>query len=348
MNTYITFGVIFLSTILSLALGPLAIWLAPRLGLVDDPTRASHKIHLHITPVVGGLILLPVIVIVCGLMGILGEKPVPAILISAVIIFLFGMWDDSKDLRPIGKILGQLTGAVVLILLGVQIQLFQQNWLNIALTLFWIVGVSNAYNFVDSMDGLAIGLACLAAAFFMLITIESQQGVVSLFSTILLGAGLGVYYYNAPPAKIFLGDGGAQLLGFILGAVAIAYNPVGYSRFASWYIPILLMGVPIFDTTLVVFSRMRRAKPVYQAGRDHTYHRLVKLGLSSNRAVITMHMAAMLLGALAFIALDLTPVFGNIIFASVLLIGAGGILYLDNNHKALDEYSNETTHNQPG
>ena len=115
------------------------------------------------------------------------------------------MWDDYKNLRPVWKILGQLIAAIVLILLGVQIQLFQQNWLNIALTLFWIVGVSNAYNFVDSMDGLAIGLASLAAAFFMLITIESQQSLISLFSTILLGAGLGVFYYNAPPAKIFPG-----------------------------------------------------------------------------------------------------------------------------------------------
>jgi UDP-GlcNAc:undecaprenyl-phosphate/decaprenyl-phosphate GlcNAc-1-phosphate transferase len=344
LNTYITFGIIFLTTILSLALGPVAIWLAPKLRLVDDPTSAPHKVHFHITPVVGGVILLPAVIIICALTGILRQPPVPAIIISALIIFFFGLWDDYKNLRPVWKILGQLIAAIVLILLGVQIQLFQQNWLNIALTLFWIVGVSNAYNFVDSMDGLAIGLASLAAAFFMLITIESQQSLVSLFSTILLGAGLGVFYYNAPPAKIFLGDSGAQLLGFILGAVAIVYNPLGYSRFASWYIPILLMGVPIFDTTLVVFSRMRRAQPVYRAGKDHTYHRLVKLGLSPNRSVITMHMAALLLGALAFIALDLKPWFGNLIFASVLLIGAIGIIFLDTNAKALDEYNNEPIH----
>ena len=130
-----------------------------------------------------------------------------------------------------------------------------------------MVGVTNAYNFVDSMDGLAVGLAALTSAFFLLITLASQQDQISIFSTIMLGACLGVFYYNAPPARIFLGDSGAQLLGFILGALAIVYNPIGFSRLASWYIPILLMGVPIFDATLVVLSRLRRGKPVH-AGAD--------------------------------------------------------------------------------
>lgn len=329
MNTSLTFSIIFISTTLALVLGFAADRLALRLGLVDDPRRASHKVHLHLTPLVGGIVLLLTLTIVLAVSGNLLEQPVLAIFIPAVIIFLFGLWDDYKILPPSVKILGQLVATLVLVALGVQVQLFQQNWLNLGLTVFWVVGITNAYNFVDSMDGLAIGLASLAAAFFMLITIESQQALLTLFSTILLGAGLGVFYHNAPPARIFLGDSGAQLLGFVLAALAIVYNPLGYTRPGSWFIPILLMGVPIFDTSLVVLSRLRRGKPVYQAGRDHTYHRLVKLGMSSHRAVLTMHTAALLLGALAFIALGLGPQIGNAIFALILLAGVGCFLYLD-------------------
>jgi UDP-GlcNAc:undecaprenyl-phosphate/decaprenyl-phosphate GlcNAc-1-phosphate transferase len=335
LNTFLTFGVIFLTTSLALVLGPLAIRLAVKLGLVDDPNSAPHKLHTGRTPLVGGFILLVVTVVICLLIGKQRLVSLSAILLPALIIFGFGVWDDYKIISPAWKISGQLIAAILLIYLGVQVRIFHQNWLNLAITLFWVVGITNAYNFVDSMDGLAIGLASLAAAFFLLITVESQQPSLSLFSTILLGASVGVFYYNAPPARIFLGDSGAQLLGFILGALAILYNPLGFSPVASWYIPILLMGVPIFDTTLVVFSRLRRRRPIYQAGHDHTYHRLVKLGMSSNRAVLTMHMAALLLGALAFIALELEPLIGNTIFAATLVIAAGCMVYLETHPKAL-------------
>ncbi len=323
--------------LLSLLLGPISIRMAPRLGLVDDPNSAPHKLHSHRVPLVGGVILLVTISVISLVVGNMRAASIPAILVPASVIFGFGVWDDYKIISPRWKICGRLIATILLIYMGVKVTLFQQNWLNLAITVFWMVGVTNAYNFVDSMDGLAIGLASLAAAFFLLITLESLQPNLSLFSTILFGASLGVFYYNAPPAKVFLGNSGAQLLGFILGALAILYNPLGFSPVASWYIPILLMGVPIFDTTLVVFSRLRRHKPVYQAGRDHTYHRLVRLGMSSNRAVLTMHMAAILLGALAFIALDLDPLIGNAIFAATLLIAVGCLIYLETRPKALSQ-----------
>lgn len=335
MNTFLTFNIIFVSTVLALVLGPVAFWLAPKLGLVDNPNTAPHKVHQRSTPAVGGVIIVLTLLTVGFLSKNLLQPPIPAIMISSLVVFAFGLWDDLRSLKPIWKFVGQLIATILLIYLGVQVQLFQQNWLNLVLTVFWMVGVTNAYNFVDSMDGLAVGLAALTSAFFLLITLASQQDQLSIFSTILLGACLGVFYYNAPPARIFLGDSGAQLLGFILGALAIVYNPIGFSRLASWYIPILLMGVPIFDATLVILSRLRRGKPVYQAGLDHTYHRLVKLGFSSNRAVLTMHLAALLLGSLAFVALELQPWLGNTIFIVVLLIGISIIIVLDSRQKSL-------------
>jgi UDP-GlcNAc:undecaprenyl-phosphate GlcNAc-1-phosphate transferase len=112
-------------------------------------------------------------------------------------------------------------------------------------------------------------------------------------------------------------------------SLGIAYNPLGFSRLASWYVPILLVGIPIFDTTLVVISRLRRGKPVYLAARDHTFHRLLGIGMSSNRAVLTMHTVALLLGCLAFIALDLPPLAANGIFGAILVIGIAAVILLD-------------------
>jgi UDP-GlcNAc:undecaprenyl-phosphate GlcNAc-1-phosphate transferase len=247
-----------------------------------------------------------------------------------LIVFFFGVIDDRRGLSAPWKLLGQLLGTGLMISLGVQIHLFDQYpWLDLVITVLWMVGITNAYNFVDSMDGLANGLACLAAAFFMLVTFDSGQGELSVFSALLFGACVGVYYFTFPPARFFLGDSGAQMLGFLLAGLAIAYTPLGFLRTQSWYIPILLMGVPIFDTTLIVVSRLRRSKPIYRAGQDHTYHRLVKLGLDSNRAALTMQFVAGFLGCLAFITLSLPPLAANIVFFACLIGGFLGIIFLD-------------------
>ena len=329
MNTYTTFRVIFLAVVISLAMGPLAARLARLAGLVDVPGSAPHKHHESLVPVAGGIVLFLTFLLVSFVEGLYKQPSIPPLLVIPVIVFLFGLLDDRKGLSPFWKFVGQIIATVILIYTGTYIRLFHQNWLNYGLTLFWMVGVTNAYNFVDSMDGLAVGLAAMAAAFFMLVTVESLQFNLSLFSTILLGACLGSFYFNAPPARLFLGDAGSQFLGFVLAALGIAYNPIGFSPLASWYVPILLVGVPIFDAALVIFSRLRRGKPIYQAALDHTFHRLVILGMSSNRAVLTMHIAALILGSLAFLALDQPPAIANGIFITVFIIGVIGVLFLD-------------------
>jgi len=329
LNTFITFRVIFTAALIALATGPLAFWLADKLGLVDVPGSAPHKLHKQSIPLAGGIVLFVTILVVALLEKVISLPTAGPILWSSLLIFLFGLWDDVKELPPLLKLAGQLLATGLLIYFGVHVRLFHQEWLNYSLTVLWVVGVTNAYNFVDSMDGLAIGLGGLAAAFFMLVTIDSQQAGLSLFSTIIIGACLGSFYYNAAPAHFFLGDSGSQFLGFILAGLGIAYNPLGFSRLASWYVPILLVGVPIFDASLVIFSRLRHGKPIYVANRDHTFHRLVSMGMSSNRAVLTMHVVALLLGCLAFIALDLPPLIANLVFASVLLLGILTLLFLD-------------------
>lgn len=329
MNTYLTFRTIFFAGLLALALGPLIARLAARAGLMDWPNSAPHKQHGVATPLAGGTVFFICLLIVGWVEHSFMYPPLGNIVLASTVVYFFGLLDDYRHLSPSWKLLGQFLAAVLLIYLGVYVQLFAQNWINNLITIFWVVGVTNAYNFVDSKDGLAIGLAGLASAFFMLVTIESKQMDISQFSTILVGICLGIFYFNAAPARFFLGDSGSQVIGFILAALGIAYNPLGYSRLDSWYIPILLVGVPIFDATLVIFSRLRRGAPLYKGAFDHTYHRLVALGMHPNRAILSMHLAAILLGCLAFIALGLQTWFSNLLFGLVVLLGIGLILALD-------------------
>ena len=327
--TLLNFRFIFFAALFSLIISPAAVQLALKLGLVDRPNAEPHKTHVKAAPLAGGIVIASIILSFAFAAGLFGSKDVRAILAGGVVVLLFGALDDHKSLSPIWKMVGQVIAAGVMVLLGVQVLLFRINLLNVGLTLLWVVGVTNAFNFVDSMDGLASGLAGVAAGFFVLVAYESGQLQLSSFSAILVGICAGVYYSTAMPARYFLGDSGAQLLGFVLGGLAIAYNPSGFLPTQSWYIPVLLVGVPIFDTALVIISRLRRHKPIYKSGLDHTYHRLVALGMHPNRAVLTMHFMSILLGCLAFIALSLPPLWSNVVFMACLTAGLVGLIFLE-------------------
>ncbi len=331
MLSLLSFRVIFVSTIATLAIAPVVFALTRRVGFVDLPNSAPHKQHHNAIPVAGGITIALSVIAIALWQDFLTIPSTKALLLSSSLVFVFGVWDDIRELPPLVKMGGQILATLLLMYLGVQVLMFQQNWLNLLVTLLWVVGITNAYNFVDSMDGLALGLAALSAAFFMLVTYDSGQVELSLLSAAILGTSIGCFFYNASPAVFFLGDSGAQFLGFLLASLAIAYNPPGFEQLSSWYVPILLMGVPIFDITLVVISRLRRKRPVYRGAQDHTYHRLVALGMSSNRAVLSMHIAALLLGCLAFIGLGLPPLLANALFLSTVLLGVIGIVYLERN-----------------
>jgi UDP-GlcNAc:undecaprenyl-phosphate GlcNAc-1-phosphate transferase len=152
---------------------------------------------------------------------------------------------------------------------------------------------------------------------------------LSEISNILLGITLGIYFFNVTPARLFLGDSGSQTFGFLIAAIAMEYAPVGFSPISSWFVPILLVGMPIFDTTLVVYSRLRQGLPVYKANLDHTYHRLVTIGLDERRAVLAIHLAAILLSLVAFVTFYLSPLVANIIFGIILVLGVIIVIYLD-------------------
>jgi UDP-GlcNAc:undecaprenyl-phosphate GlcNAc-1-phosphate transferase len=179
------------------------------------------------------------------------------------------------------------------------------------------------------MDGLAVGISGIAVAFLILVTLGSTQTSLLQLLTLTIGTCVGLFFYNMMPARFFLGDSGAQTLGFLLAAVGILFTPENFPQASSWFLPILILGIPIFDTCLVVFSRWRRGLPIYQAGRDHTYHRLVAAGLDPARAVGAMHISAIVLGCVAFIALNLDPFYSNLLFGLVLAAGLASFFFLD-------------------
>jgi len=324
--------------ITAIILGPLSIWVARRVGLLDIPGSASHKQHARPTPLAGGIALVLSAISLVTIFH-LWQKPFYALLAAAAIVFTFGIWDDAKGLSALPKFIGQVLASIILIASGVSIKFLDKfpipfldpNIVTVAdwgLTIFWLVGIANSVNLIDSMDGLAVGVAGIAFAFFMGMALVANQISLALFSAIFLGVCIGLYVFNISPAWLFLGDSGAQTLGFILAAVAIIYAPHNLPQGSSWFVPIMVLGVPIFDTTLVVASRLTHHKPIFHADRTHTYHRLVALGLNPNRAVLVIHMAALILNCLAFIALSYSPLIANLIFGAFVFVFVSAIFFI--------------------
>lgn len=330
---------VLVGLLLTLLFGQFAIWLANRTGLVDLPGALPHKKHAMPTPLAGGMTLV-LALFVCSFflnaeaLDVMGRLALPAL-----VVFIFALWDDYKPLPAGIKLVGQLLAGVILIALGTYVNVLQPGflglrnevliWGNWFITLFWIVGITNAFNLIDSMDGLVVGVGSLSLLFMILVTLVSGQPPLLQVITLLLGICLGLGFNNASPARFFLGDSGAQTIGFLLAAIAILFTPGDRPQASSWFVPIMIMGVPILDTTLVTFSRLRRRLPFYKSGSDHTYHRLVQIGLDSRRAVTVLHLGSVILGCLAFIALNLEPLYANILFAAVCLVGLLLIIWME-------------------
>lgn len=336
------------SLLVSLGLGIPAMQLAKRLGLIDIPGSASHKTHAHPTPLAGGILTIAALAVTALLFRSWLNREMLAALCGAAIVFLFGLLDDRRGLSAGPKLIGQLLACLVLIALGVQVRFLEifsragyvsaeiAQILNLLITLFWVIGIANALNMVDSMNGIAAGIGIIASACFLGAAHVSRQEALSFWAAVLLGVSAGLYFWNGVAAKFFLGDSGAQTLGFLLASFGILYNPLDRSPESSWIVPILLLGVPIFDTTLVVLSRVRRGQPVGSGRRDHTYHRLIALGLPPRFAVLTVHLSAFILSVLAFFTLYLPPRIALTIFASALLFGLAILLWLER-RRTLDE-----------
>lgn len=324
MITYL----LIVAAALAFAVGmtPVARLVAWRLGIVDHPT-AARKIHVRPMPYLGGAAIYLAFVLALILLGDrFYVNQVVGIFIGATLMSLLGLWDDRLGLSAYVKLAGQLIAAGILALTDVRIGILRIPILNIGATILWVVWITNSINLLDNMDGLAGGVAAIAAAFFVLFAAQSGQYLVGALAAALLGACLGFLVYNFNPASIFMGDSGALFLGFVLAAVGIKLRFPDNVDIVTWMVPVLVLGLPIFDTTLVFFARLRRGlNPLTTPGKDHVSHRLVALGYTRREAVLTCYLIAGALGVVAFFITKASIVQGYIAGVSVALVGLWGI-----------------------
>ncbi len=323
MTTY----VLILTSALILAVGvtPLVRRLARRTGMVDQPS--ARKQHSVPTPLLGGLaIYLAVIVALILLGNRFYVNQVAGIFLGATLVSFLGLWDDRRGLSPWVKLGGQFLAAGIVTMTDVRIGLFPWDALNIAATLIWVVGITNAMNLLDNMDGLSGGIAAIAALFFLLFAIMSGQYLVGALAAALVGACLGFLFYNLNPATIFMGDTGSLFLGFTLASLAIKLRFPDNSAFVTWMVPVLVLAVPIFDTTLVIISRLRRRlNPLTTPGKDHLSHRLARLTGSPREAVLICYIIAFLAGIAATFVTQASVVEGYAVGLAAVIIAIFGI-----------------------
>ena len=283
--------VLIFTSALILALGTTPVFrhIAGRLGMVDRPD--ARRVHLSPVPLLGGVAIYVGFIVALLLFGegwVVSQAI--SIFVGATIVSFLGVWDDRWGVRPVMKLLGQAIAASIVILSGVQVSFLPNQALNLLITFLWILGITNALNLLDNMDGLSGGVGAVAAVFFLLLAALNGQYLVASLAAALLGVCIGFLVYNFNPASIFMGDAGSMFLGFVLAVVGIKLRFPNHPNVITWMIPVVVLGLPIFDTTLVVVSRLRRGiNPLTNPGKDHVSHRLVALGLSQRRAVIVLY-----------------------------------------------------------
>ncbi len=301
------------------------------LGFVDAP--AQRKMHSTPMPLLGGMAIVLgsalAVLLVFGEARVVRAPQVQGILLGAALMALVGLVDDRVNLPAWSKFLAQAAAVAVLIYFDVHVKLPLPLWLNYGVTFLWIAGIINAINFLDNMDGLSAGISAVIAAFIMLLGALNEQYLVGGLAAAILGACLGFLRFNFKPAKIFMGDAGALFLGFLLAVLGIQLRFPENSNFVTWMVPVFLFGVPIFDMALVVFSRLRRRVSPNTAGKDHTSHRLVRLGLSQREAVMSLYLFAGIAGMIAIFITQATLLEGYFIGGVVALLAAYAIWWLD-------------------
>lgn len=309
----VTFALTFLiALILTILLTPMVRSFAPEIGAIDKPSK--RKVHTSTVPRTGGIAIYFgfLVAVLFGLLvggtsgSIIHPRPLLGILLGGSIVFLVGLADDIYRMKPFAKLLGQLLGAGLAIYFGVEISfitnpfngLFPLGWAAIPLTFLWLAGMTNAINLIDGLDGLATGVTAISASTLFIVALRTHQLGAALLMLALAGAALGFLRYNFFPASIFLGDAGSYFLGFVLAAASII-GVFKTTLVVALIVPLLILGVPIFDTTFAVLRRLREKKNIFVADDRHIHHLLLRAGLNQREAVISIYIVCILLSAIA-------------------------------------------------
>ena len=332
MKTYL--ALLFGSAILAAVITPLLVRLATALGLVDAP--GVRKVHAGSIPRIGGIaIVVPTIVLTMAVLALdnrlgelLREIHLQAItfLVAASGVFLVGLLDDLYDLSAKFKLIVQVAAAIAVCSSGVVIERFapfpgfevEFGWVAYPLTVLWIVGITNAVNLIDGLDGLAAGISALACATVAAVALATGQEILTIFSLALLGGLVGFLFYNFNPAKIFLGDSGSLFLGFTIASVTVMTSHKR-TAFVALAIPVLALGVPIFDTLLSMLRRYLERRPIFAPDRSHIHHKLLEKGISHRRVVLTLYGVTLLATSAGILMLLLDRAWHVLLFAAGLI-----------------------------
>jgi UDP-GlcNAc:undecaprenyl-phosphate GlcNAc-1-phosphate transferase len=277
-------------------LTPLVRKIATALDVVDRPSE-SHKTHKEPIPYLGGIgIIMGVVIITYGAIAINGRASAFALantlLIPAILLGLIGLVDDVKKLAPWPRFIAQ--NAVALAIAGILIATNTLGspsgniFVDLLITILWIVGITNSINFFDNVDGGASGTIAISSIFLFFLAFQGGQFFIAALAAVLGGATIGFLLWNRPPARIYMGDAGALFLGLLIATLLIRFDPNPIYLSASFAIPVLILAVPILDTTVAVISRIRRGMSPFQGGQDHLAHRLMRAGLSKRQAVLSL------------------------------------------------------------
>src|SRR5215216_683640 len=335
-----TILVVATSFCLALILTPLVRALARRYGFVAQPK--TDRWHKKPTAMLGGAaIWLSVIVtlVAFSLHTTYGLQ----ILLASTFLFLVGLVDDLIHIKPYQKLIGQILGSAFVVYYGLSLPWTGSVLLNMALAIFWLIGITNAINLLDNMDGLASGIAVIAAGFLALSFVNSGQFTEALVLLVFAAGLLGFLVYNFNPASIFMGDCGSMFVGFFLASSALMHVSGGRSRsfLPVLAVPILVLFIPIFDTTFVTVLRKLSGRAASQGGRDHTSHRLVALGMSERRAVVMLYGFAALSGRLAIVVqrtrldVSLAAIAGFTILLTLVGVYLAGVKVYDKSEEAI-------------
>jgi UDP-GlcNAc:undecaprenyl-phosphate GlcNAc-1-phosphate transferase len=277
-------------------LTPLVRKIANALDVVDRPSE-SHKTHKEPIPYLGGVgIIIGVVIITYGATAIIGRPSAFALantlLIPAILLGLIGLVDDVKKLAPLPRFIAQ--NAVALAIAGTLIATNTLGspsgnvFLDLLITILWIVGITNSINFFDNVDGGASGTIAISSIFLFFLAFQGGQFYIAALAAVLGGATIGFLLWNRPPARIYMGDAGALFLGLLIATLLIRFDPNPIYLSASFAIPVLILAIPILDTSVAVISRIRRGMSPFQGGQDHLSHRLMRAGLSKRQAVLSL------------------------------------------------------------
>ena len=332
------FGLFVFSYALVGLLTPLMRKVALSKGVLDRPNSA-HKSHKQPVPYLGGVAIIIGVVAVSYAALIYSKITwsnfwlATSVLGPAVVMGLVGLWDDLKSLEPLPRFIGQsISGLIVAVFLVLNNNIGNPTGvtgLDIAITVLWIVGICNSINFFDNLDGGAAGTVAISAITLTYLAITGDQYFIAALAIVVAGSTLGFLIWNRVRARIYMGDAGALFLGVLIATLTVRFKPTADDSLTSFAIPVLLLAIPILDTTVAVFSRLRRQISPFQGGKDHLSHRLVRYGVSRKKAAITLWLLSALYGLFA-VLMSNSNINGNLILIIAIAIWISLLVFFFN------------------